>query len=178
VIAWIGLGANLGRPKLQLRRAVQRMPELGVEVRRISSLYRSAPLGPRDQPEYLNAAVEAETTLQPEELLDRLKLVEREAGRVPRGRWRERELDLDLLLAADSAGWILRDTPELTLPHPGLERRAFVLLPLLEIRPGLKSPLGGTPLEERLDAKIPGRQSVIRIHEGETWCHLHTVRSP
>lgn len=129
--AWIGLGANLGDPPVQLQVALQRLAETpGLHLVAVSSFYRSAPLGPADQPDYVNAVAEVLSDLDPESLLARLLEVEREAGRV-RGsdRWGPRVLDLDLL----HVDGVQLDAPSLRLPHPELHRRAFVLVPWAEI---------------------------------------------
>ena len=138
VHAFIGLGGNLGDPVERIRsarRAVAAIP--GVRETAFSSLYRSAPMGPAEQPEYVNAVMAAATTLAPLALLRALQAVERAFGRVRAGeRWGPRTLDLDILLYGQET----LDTAQLNVPHPGLAEREFVLLPLLEIAPGLEIP--------------------------------------
>jgi 2-amino-4-hydroxy-6-hydroxymethyldihydropteridine diphosphokinase len=137
--AYIALGSNLGRPLAQLRFALMKLRELG-EVSARSSLYKSpAQGGPAGQPDYLNAVV----TLapfpayhEPLKLLGALLAVEREAGRVRRIRWEARTLDLDLL----ALGERVVESPNLTLPHPRMMERAFVLAPLCEIAPSWRHP--------------------------------------
>jgi 2-amino-4-hydroxy-6-hydroxymethyldihydropteridine diphosphokinase len=139
-LAYIGLGSNLDGPLDQVRRALDaldRLPDSRCVAR--SRCYWSAPLGPPDQPWYVNAVAQIATRLAPEALLAALQEIEARHGRVRAGavRWGPRPLDLDLLLYADrvSVG------ATLCLPHPGLARRAFVLYPLLEIAgPGLRIP--------------------------------------
>ncbi|MGH8506581.1 MAG: 2-amino-4-hydroxy-6-hydroxymethyldihydropteridine diphosphokinase [Stenotrophobium sp.] len=136
--AYIGLGANLGDPPAQLRRALQAIAALP-EVRLLaqSRLYRSDAIGVANQPDYCNAACMIETQLAPEPLFEHLVAIERAAGRVRDGtRWGPRLLDLDLLHYAG----VTCDTPRLRLPHAELARRNFVLVPLLEIAPGLDIP--------------------------------------
>lgn len=136
--AYLGLGANLGNPAAQIEAAIDQLAATpGVIWIAGSSLYRSAPLGPPGQPDYCNAAGAVETTLDPEALLDRLQSIEAAAGRA-RGaeRWTARTLDLDLLHVEG----IALATPRLTLPHPELRHRAFVLVPLAEIAPDLEIP--------------------------------------
>lgn len=136
--AWIGLGANLGDPPAQLRAALRALAAVaGVRLRGCSALYRSPPMGPQDQPAYANAVAEVETELTAEALMVALLEIERAAGRV-RGpdRWGPRVLDLDLLHVEGEQ----RDLPGLTLPHPGIAERAFVLLPWAELAPALSVP--------------------------------------
>ncbi len=143
--AFIGLGANLANPLLQLRQAVQALACLpDSRLLACSPLYQSSPMGPADQPDYLNAVVALETTLAPHALLDELQHIEQQQGRVRTGeRWGPRSLDLDLLLHGQQ---VLQDA-RLTLPHYGLAQRAFVLLPLADLAPELVLPCG-TPLAE------------------------------
>ena len=141
VYAYIGLGANLGDPPRQIREALDRLAgRTGIRLDACSSLYRSRPMGPQDQPAFANAAARLETQREPLELLDILQTVERGLGR-DRSRerhWGPRTLDLDLLLYGNET---LRH-PRLSLPHPGLTERAFVVVPLLEIAPELTLPDG------------------------------------
>jgi len=144
VRAFIGLGSNLDEPEQQVLRACQELVTLSnTACLRCSSLYRSRPLGPQDQPDFINAVAELRTGLAPERLLEELQGIETSHGRVRGGeRWGPRPLDLDLLLFADR---VIR-TPRLTVPHPGLGQRGFVLYPLLEIAgPELEIP-GHGPL--------------------------------
>jgi 2-amino-4-hydroxy-6-hydroxymethyldihydropteridine diphosphokinase len=132
--AYVGLGANLGDREATMRRAIGL---LGVEVVAVSTLRETDPVGYEDQPRFLNAAVAIETTLTPEELLDRLLAVERELGRTREGpRYGPRTIDLDLLLYGDE----IVDEPGLRVPHPRLAERRFVLEPLFELEPGLVIP--------------------------------------
>jgi len=140
--AYIGLGSNLasvaGNPTATLTAAIARLRSLGEVVSR-SSLYETEPVGYMDQPRFLNAAIALRTSLQPEILLLELLAIEREFGRdrsetTPKG---PRTLDLDLLLMGDS----IIDLPQLTLPHPAMAERRFVLAPLVEIAPELMHPM-------------------------------------
>ncbi|WP_341501987.1 2-amino-4-hydroxy-6-hydroxymethyldihydropteridine diphosphokinase [Gallaecimonas sp. GXIMD4217] len=141
-LAYIGLGANLAQPARQLRLALHALAALpGSKLLGASSLYHSAPMGPQDQPDYVNAVAALETELEPLALLDALQAIERQQGRVRKRRWGERTLDLDLLLYAGRE----IDHPRLTLPHPGLTQRPFVLAPLCELAPALTLPGGGCP---------------------------------
>ena len=136
--AYVGLGANLGDRERTLRAAVDALAaEEGIEVVSVSTLRETEPVGVGEQPRFLNGAVELETTLTARELLDRLLAVEQRFGRVRiPGEHGPRTLDLDLLLYGDE----VIDEPGLTVPHPRLHERRFVLEPLAELAPGLLVP--------------------------------------
>ncbi|RLA44511.1 MAG: 2-amino-4-hydroxy-6-hydroxymethyldihydropteridine diphosphokinase [Gammaproteobacteria bacterium] len=128
--AYIALGSNLQDPLTQLRSAVSALDKLpGSRVERTSSIYRSTPVGPVTQPDYLNAVLLLTTVLSPLRLLDALQQIEQEQGRVRGVRWGPRTLDLDILLYNDQH----IDSPRLAIPHPALQQRNFVLYPLFEI---------------------------------------------
>jgi 2-amino-4-hydroxy-6-hydroxymethyldihydropteridine diphosphokinase len=137
-IAYIGLGSNLAEPRVQIEKALkalEQLPESRLVAR--SRLYRSAPWGVVDQPEFVNAVAGIETGLTPVELMQSLLTIERELGRERTGnRWGPRIIDLDLLLHGDA----IIDEPGLRIPHPHLHERAFVLLPLAEVAPQLIVP--------------------------------------
>ncbi|MSR14493.1 MAG: 2-amino-4-hydroxy-6-hydroxymethyldihydropteridine diphosphokinase [Gammaproteobacteria bacterium] len=143
VTAYVGIGSNLDHPERQVQSAVTELGEIrATEVRCYSSLYLSPPLGPPDQPDYVNAVAELVTALQPHALLDELQRLESAHGRIRDLRWGPRTLDLDLLLY----GTLQLHDSRLTVPHPRLAERAFVVVPLCEIAPDLEIP-GGGPLE-------------------------------
>lgn len=130
IAAYIGLGSNLRQPRQQLETAFQALEQLPrSRVQNASSLYRSAAIGPGDQPDYLNAVVHLQTELEPLPLLRALQQIERAQGRVRTLRWGPRTLDLDILLYGDRE----IATPRLRVPHPALAERNFVLYPLAEI---------------------------------------------
>ena len=145
--AYVGLGANLGPREVTLLRAVDLLAgEPGIEVLAVSQLHETDPVGNTDQPEFLNGAVSAETTLEPREFLDALLRVERELGRVRDGTpWGPRTIDLDLLVYGDE----IVDEPGLRVPHPRLHERRFALEPLVELEPELVIP-GQGPVSELL----------------------------
>lgn len=136
--AYIGLGSNLDDPAAQIRRALRALADLPLtHLHAHSGSYRSAPLGGLDQPEYINAVAALDTRLTAPALLEHLFAIERAHGRVrSAARWQSRTLDLDLLLY----GAERIDTAQLTVPHPALGERAFVLYPLQEIAPALEIP--------------------------------------
>ncbi|MGX2039123.1 2-amino-4-hydroxy-6-hydroxymethyldihydropteridine diphosphokinase [Methylocaldum sp. MU1018] len=153
VTAYIGLGANLGDAIEAIRSARSAIGRVaGIRESAFSSLYRSAPMGPADQPDYVNAVMSVETTLKPLDLLRELQAIETAHGRVRKGeRWGPRTLDLDLLLF----GRERMASEVLTVPHPGIADREFVLYPLQEIAPDLDVP-GKGPLAD-LVRKCPRR---------------------
>ncbi len=136
--AWIGLGANLGDAVATVRSALAALDRLPGSRRVVtSSLYRSRPLGPADQPDYINAVAALETDLSASDLLSHLQRIEADHGRIRSGlRWGPRTLDLDILLHGDT----ISSDARLTLPHPGLCQRPFVLHPLHEVAPQLAIP--------------------------------------
>lgn len=156
VTAYIGLGANLGDPVAQVRAGMAALAVLpATRVLRCSSLYRTAPVGIAEQPDFINAVCALETTLAPLALMRALLDIERRHGRVRRAgeqRGGPRRLDLDLLLYGEA----VLSLPEATVPHPRLHERAFVLVPLAEIAPGLEIP-GRGPVERLLAACVGQR---------------------
>jgi 2-amino-4-hydroxy-6-hydroxymethyldihydropteridine diphosphokinase len=140
----IALGTNLGDRLAALRVAAAAIAALpGVSVTGISPVYETAPVGGPDQPDYLNAVLTAQVTITARDLLDRLHEIEAAAGRVRSVRWGARTLDLDII-AYDS---VLRDDPDLTLPHPRAASRAFVLAPWHDLDPAAALPGRGTVAE-------------------------------
>jgi 2-amino-4-hydroxy-6-hydroxymethyldihydropteridine diphosphokinase len=153
---YLGLGSNVGDRRGHLRSAVRLLGEHDVEVEAVSSLYETEPVGEiTDQPDFLNAVARIRTGLEPEELLDVCKAIEAEQGRMFGGpRHGPRSLDVDLLLLGD----LELQTERLTLPHPEVSSRRFVLVPLLELDPGLTLP-DGTRLADALAALGPGQRA-------------------
>lgn len=153
---FLGLGSNVGDRRAHLSDAVARLPGYGVSVLRSSSVYDTEPVGlVLDQPEFLNACLEIETELGPAELLAACKSVERDVGRKAGGvRHGPRVIDVDVLLLGDLS-W---SSDRLTLPHPEVTSRRFVLVPLLELDPDLRLP-GGDRLAGSL-AALGGGQDV------------------
>jgi 2-amino-4-hydroxy-6-hydroxymethyldihydropteridine diphosphokinase len=158
---YLSLGSNVGDRKANLRRAVDALAGHRVEVEAVSSIYETEPVGEvLDQPEFLNAAARVRTGLEPVQLLDVCKAIEAEEGRMFGGpRHAPRTIDIDLLLL----GELELSTVRLTIPHPELTARRFVLVPLLELDPGLELP-DGTALAAALEALGPG-QRVERVGE-------------
>jgi len=141
VVAYLGLGSNRGDRAEVLMSAVKQISEVsGVSVRRISQFVETEPVGgPSDQPKYYNAVAEIETDLPPDELLVRLQKIERDLGRRREAevRWGPRTCDLDILLMGD----VIVRGPELTIPHPRMHERVFVLGPLASIAPDVVHPV-------------------------------------
>ncbi len=159
MIGYIGLGSNLGDRESHLKRALHDLSTHGVRVEAASSIYETEPTGEiLDQPDFLNAAARVSTELDPEPLLDVCKAIEAEHGRAFAGpRHGPRPVDLDLLLLGD----VELRSERLTLPHPEVTSRRFVLVPLLELDPELTLP-DGTALRDALDA-LPAGQRVERV---------------
>ena len=151
VRCYIGLGANLAQPLAQLQQAVAALRLLPAsQLIAVSSFYGSKPMGPQDQPDYVNAVAALDTELPAEALLDALQLIEQKQGRQRKDeRWGPRTLDLDILLYGDD----IINSERLTVPHYGLKQREFVLYPLAEIAPNLSLP-DGTVLSSLL-AQVP-----------------------
>jgi 2-amino-4-hydroxy-6-hydroxymethyldihydropteridine diphosphokinase len=152
--AYIGLGSNLGDRLATLRTAVRRLEMLG-RIAAVSRLYETEPVGYLEQPRFLNAVVALETALAPVALLRALLGIERDLGRTRSFPNAPRALDLDLLLADD----VVLDSTELTLPHPRLHERTFVLVPLAEIAPEVVHPMSRQTVRDLLRA-LPGRDGV------------------
>jgi len=128
---FVGLGSNLGDKRRNLERARRRLGRAGVEVRRASSIYRTEPVDFLDQPWFLNQVLEVQTDRTPQELLELAKSIERAMRRVPGARRGPRTIDIDILLAGET----VIESPDLTVPHPRMAARRFVLVPLAEIAP-------------------------------------------
>jgi 2-amino-4-hydroxy-6-hydroxymethyldihydropteridine diphosphokinase len=137
---YIGLGSNLAQPEKQIQAAYASLAALpDTNLIKGSSLYRSQPMGPQDQPDYVNAVVLIETRLSPDNLLQNTQLIEHQQGRIRKAnRWGPRTLDLDVLLYGSQQ----IDSEQLTVPHNGMKQREFVLYPLFEITPELILPCG------------------------------------
>jgi 2-amino-4-hydroxy-6-hydroxymethyldihydropteridine diphosphokinase len=149
VRAYVGIGTNLGDREANMRRSLALLEELGPV--RASSVRETDPVGLTDQPRFLNAVAEVDTELPPRELLERLLAIERMLGRDRAAgvRWGPRTIDLDLLLYGDET----IDEPGLTVPHPRLAERRFVLEPLHELDPGLRLP-DGRAIQELLAMQV------------------------
>jgi 2-amino-4-hydroxy-6-hydroxymethyldihydropteridine diphosphokinase len=142
--AYVAIGSNLDSPRDRVLEAFERISKLHAACCALRSrLYLSRPLGPQDQPQFVNAAVGLLTQLAPQDLLSELLAIERVMGRERRQRWGPRVIDLDILWMVDAAITL----PELTLPHPGVSTRNFVLYPLADIAPTLNIPGLGPVLD-------------------------------
>lgn len=156
-VGYLGLGSNLGEPLEQLRAAVRELRGRSVSVRRLSSVYRTEPVDAPGSPWFLNAVAAVAFEGEPLDLLRVCREVERERGRTRPARNAPRFLDLDLLLVGDE---IVRSS-ELTLPHPRLSKRRFVLVPMVEIAPDTVEPTSGLTMRELL-ARCEDPSEVIR----------------
>lgn len=158
---YIALGSNLGDRAGNLARALQLLPARGVHIRQVSDFLETRAYGVTDQPDFLNAVARVETGLAPEQLLQVLLQVEKLMGRVRKRHWGERNIDLDLLLYGD----LVYQSKTLTLPHPDMLNREFVLAPLAQIAPNLVHPVAEKTIRElwaelnkRTAAENPGRK--------------------
>lgn len=136
-IAFIGLGSNMGDKFANLKKAIEELEKMqGTKVLKLSSLYKTEPVGGAEQDWFVNAAAEIETSLTPRELLNKLLYIEKNLGRVRDVKWGPRVIDLDILLYDD----LVMDEEGLSIPHPYLHKRGFVLVPLAEIAPKVIHP--------------------------------------
>ncbi|MFQ3196684.1 MAG: 2-amino-4-hydroxy-6-hydroxymethyldihydropteridine diphosphokinase [Paraglaciecola sp.] len=151
---YIGIGSNLADPRAQVSSALQELSMLqNTQLVKCSSLYASRPMGPQDQPPYVNGVVKLHTGLSPLALLDECQDIEQRHGRQRKdNRWGPRTLDLDILLYAQQT----INLPDLVVPHYGMREREFVLYPLFEIAPGLVLPCGTTLASLRDDCPLNG----------------------
>ena len=155
-VAYVGLGANLDDPRRQIEQALEELAALQqTRVVKRSSLYRSAPMGFADQPEFINAVAKLETRLSAEELVVQMRAIEQRHGRKRTFPNAPRTLDLDLLLFGEER----ISSPDLAVPHSRMHERAFVLKPLLEISPDISIP--GRGLARLLMKEILGQQAEI-----------------
>ncbi len=161
---YLGLGANLGDRAANLRLALRYLSSLA-PAQEVSSLYETAPVGDVSQPVFYNAVCRVATGLSPEALVKYLKSVEFEIGRRPAPRWAARPIDLDLLLYGQ---WVI-DAPDLTVPHPQLAERGFVLVPLAEIAPDLRHPSLGRSIAEIASSLPEGDLAGVRRIEPSGW---------
>ncbi len=157
-IAYVGLGSNLDEPVAHVRHAFAQLDAIPqTRLFAVSRIYRTAPLGPQDQPDFINAVAGLCTALSPRNLLGELQRIEAAHGRVREGlRWGPRTLDLDILLYGD----LQMNEPDLRIPHPGLATRAFVLKPLQELAAGLIIPGLGS-LEALLTTCPPWQMEIV-----------------
>jgi 2-amino-4-hydroxy-6-hydroxymethyldihydropteridine diphosphokinase len=148
-LAYIGLGSNLGDRRGLIREALKRLGRIdGVRILKRSRIIETDPVGRTAQPRFLNAVAEVETRIEPEPFLRRLRAVERSLGRVRHERWGPRTIDLDLLLWGDRS----METTRLTLPHPRMAERQFVLAPLAELCPRRRVPGTGRTVRGLLNS--------------------------
>lgn len=160
---YIGIGSNLGDREFLIRKAVEALRQLPqTNVSGVSSLYDTEPVGETDQPAFLNAVAWLETELPARDLLWQMLLIEKRMGRVRSRRWGPRPIDLDLLFYDDE----VIEEPDLQVPHPEAHRRAFVLMPLLELDPNFRHPVTEETVR-RMIQKLPPNPPVRKL--GRFW---------
>jgi len=147
-IAYIGIGSNLGKTEENCKRAINLLINKGLTILKQSSMIETEPWGEEDQPLFINMAVSVETDLPPEKLLNLLKEIETGLGRTETFRWGPRIIDLDILFYDD----VVMEKPDLSIPHPHIQDRYFVLRPLAEIAPDLVHPVIKKSIQELLDS--------------------------
>jgi len=156
---YLGLGSNLGERQDNLDKALGFLSQR-LRVIRVSSVYDTEPIGNIEQPRFLNLACQIYTTLAPTGLLALVKGIESRLGRIPGKPDAPRSIDIDILFYGDQ----VIKTRELVIPHPRLAERAFVLIPLNEIAPGLVHPVSGKTIKELLDG-VSGKQGVLKLKD-------------
>jgi 2-amino-4-hydroxy-6-hydroxymethyldihydropteridine diphosphokinase len=155
---YIGLGSNLGDRALQIQKAVELIGVMpSTKILRMSSIYETSPVGIPDQPRFLNAVIELSTPMVPRELLAEVKKIEKDLGRSELTRWGPRTIDLDILLCNDDV--IVSD--ELTIPHPRMTERKFVLVPLAELDPAVVHPVEQKTVETILARCLSTEEVVL-----------------
>jgi 2-amino-4-hydroxy-6-hydroxymethyldihydropteridine diphosphokinase len=144
VTAYIALGSNIGECEKNIDNAIDLLDQTeGVSVTKISKKIKTPPIGPQDQPDFINNAIEIKTTLPPQQLLRQCKEIELKLGRRKIRKWGERTIDLDIIFYSDK----IINEDDLKIPHPEMEKRDFVLIPLAEIAPDFVHPI----LNKRID---------------------------
>jgi len=155
---FLGIGSNMGDRGLKLQTALVDLERWGVKVLRSSSIYKTSPVGKKDQPDFYNMVVQAKTDRAPEDLLTAILAIERSLGRVRKEKWGPRTIDIDILFYEDK----VFDDPALIIPHPHLAERKFVLVPLHEIAPKFVHPVLKKTVEELLNqCKDEGTVTVL-----------------
>lgn len=144
---YLGIGSNLGSREENCNNAIKLLSEQNVKITSQSSMIETKPWGVEDQPDFINMAIEAETSLEPDQFLALLKTIEERMGRQPAGKWGPRIIDLDILLYDD----LVLETDDFVIPHPEMGKREFVLRPLAEIAPDLVHPVLKKSIRELLD---------------------------
>ena len=158
VIAFLALGANLANPQDQISEAIRRLGTSALHVLRRARIYRSKPVGPQEQPDYLNTVVEVRTELSPWAALERIKTIETEMGRTPSEHWGPRLIDIDIV----TFGQVRMSHADLIIPHKELTRRAFVLVPLADLAPQLFVPGVDQPVNALL-AGMPRQVAALEV---------------
>lgn len=155
----IALGSNLGDRLGNLRKALRLLKLKGINITGRSDIFETHPLGPQDQNRFLNACVIIDSQLSPQSLLIQLKDIEKQIGRIHRGKWGPREIDLDILLYEN----YVIDGSDLTIPHPEFHKRSFVLIPLEQLTPDWIHPVIGITIRDLKERLQDMDQTMVRI---------------
>lgn len=154
-MVYLGLGSNIGKREDNCAKAISLLEKNGLKIAKRSTMHETEPWGVRDQPRFINMALEAETDLSPEELLTVIKTIENKMGRRPGKKWGPRIIDIDIIIYDN----VSMTSDDLSIPHPLMHEREFVLRPMSEIAPDMKHPVLGITISELLDKKGPGRSA-------------------
>ena len=173
-VAYIGFGSNIGDRLAHIQNAIHILSKMeGIALKQISSIYKTAPVGYKEQAQFLNGVAAIQTTLPPHSLLHTLKDIETAIGRKHRIRWGPREIDLDILIYED----LCVQTEKLVIPHPQMHLRGFVLVPLAEIAPDLVHPVFQETIHTLLKRLEDGK-SVLKKENCMLWFHKGELRFP
>lgn len=153
----MSLGSNKGNRLVMLTKAISELTRSGFCIIDKSKIWETTPWGFTEQPRFLNMCINTETDLSPDEMIKMVKTIEERLGKIKKVKWGPRNIDIDIIAIGD----LILETPELSVPHPHMHERAFVLIPLREIAPQFRHPITGRTLEEMITALPPEKMEWI-----------------